>query len=56
MRAYPFLSVRVLEVVDTLGVPLATQAEQTRRPEAVLRHDDEADEEAGARLQSTGRL
>ena len=27
MRAYPFLSVRVLEVVDTLGVPLATQAE-----------------------------
>ena len=47
---HPFLSVAVLEVVDALAVPLATQTEQTCRPEAVLRHDDEVHKETSARL------
>ncbi len=44
------MSVRVLQVVDALRVPLLTDAEQPAGPEAVLRHDDEVDEEAARRL------
>ena len=44
------MTVRVLEVVDRLGVPRLADAEETRGPEAVLGHDDQVDEEAGAGL------
>ena len=49
-RAYPFLSVRVNEVVDGPRVPLLADAEESARTESVLGHDDEVDEEAGRRL------
>ena len=49
-HTHPFLSVRVLEIVDGLGIPLLSDAEEVGRSEAVLSHDDEVDEEAGGGL------
>ena len=49
-HTYPFLSVGVLEVRDTLRVPLLADAEEQRRSEPVLSHDDEVGEEPSARL------
>ena len=45
-----YLIVRVLEIIDGLGVPVDPDAEEPARPEAVLRHDDEVREETGCRL------
>ena len=50
MSTHPLLSVRVLEVVDAARVPRLADADQPTGQEAVLRHDDEVGEEAGARL------
>ena len=47
---YPFLSVRVGEVVEGARVPLLAESEQEVGLESVLGHDDEVDEESGGRL------
>lgn len=44
-NTYPFLSVRVLDIVDTTGVPLFTNTHQLVAPESTLTHDDKVDEE-----------
>jgi len=43
---YPFLSVRVLEIVDGTGVPVLADAEEQVGPESVFGHDDKVDKEA----------
>ena len=47
------LIIRVLEIIDGLGVPEDPDAEEPARPEAVLRHDDKVREESGGRLDKT---
>ena len=42
-----------LQIVDTLGVPLSTDAEETTRPESVFRHDNEVHEETSTSLNHT---
>ena len=48
--AYPLLPIRVLKVVNSLRVPLFTNAKKLERPETVLRHDHQVSKEAGACL------
>ena len=50
---YPFLSVRVGEIVDGAGVPVLADAEEDVRFETVLGHDHEVDEESRGRLHHT---
>ena len=45
-----YLIVRVLEIIDGLGVPIDPDAEEPARPEAVFRHDDEVCEKSCCRL------
>lgn len=47
---YPFLSIGVGQVVDSLRVPLLPDAEEVGRQESVLSHDHEVHEEPGGRL------
>jgi len=49
----PFLSVRVLQIVDSSRVPVLAQSEELARSESVLGHDDEVNEESGGRLHHT---
>ena len=51
-----YLIVRVLEIIDGLGVPVDSDAEEPARPETVLRHDDEVREEAGCCLDEPNLL
>lgn len=53
MKTHPFLAVGIGQVVDSLGVPLLTDAEQVLGQEAVLSHDDKVDEESGSCLDHT---
>lgn len=51
--AYPFLSIRVSQIVDGLRVPMFTDTEQFERQESILSHDDEVDEETSSCLNHT---
>lgn len=50
---YPFLTVGVSQVVDSLRVPLLTDTEQCHWQETVFSHDNEVDEESGSCLNHT---
>lgn len=49
-HTYPFLSIGVGQVVNSLRVPLLPDAEEVHRKESVLSHDHEVHEEAGSGL------
>lgn len=49
-ETYPFLSVRIGQIVDGLRVPHLADAEQLQRQESVLSHDHKVHEESGGRL------
>lgn len=47
---YPFLSIRVSQIVDGLRVPFSSDTEEMHWQETVLSHDDEVHEEPGRGL------
>lgn len=49
-KTYPLLTITVLQIVHSLGVPLFTEADQAIGPETILTHDHEVGEETGRRL------
>lgn len=51
--AYPFLSIRVSQIVDGLRVPMFTDTEQFSGQESIFSHDDEVDEETSSCLNHT---
>lgn len=51
--SYPFLSIRVSQIVDGLRVPVFTDTEQCAGQESILSHDDEVDEETSSCLNHT---
>lgn len=48
--SYPFLSIRVLEIINRLRVPHLPNPEQIQRQETIFRHDDKVHEESSSRL------
>lgn len=50
---YPFLSVRVLEVVDGSGIPHFTDSQKSAWPESAFGHDNAVGEEASRGLHHT---
>lgn len=52
-NTYPFLSVRVSQIIDGLGIPMLPDAEEFQREESVLSHDHEVHEEASSGLDHT---
>lgn len=49
-QTYPLLAVTVGKIIDSLGIPLLSDAEQIQGQKSILSHDDEVDEETGRRL------
>merc|ERR1719348_2307970 len=49
----PLLTIRVLQVIDGLGVPGSTEAKESRWPEPVLTQNNEVDKEASRSLDHT---
>lgn len=47
---YPFLSVRICQIVDSFGVPVFANAKQLRGQKSVFSHDDEVHEESSSGL------
>ncbi|EZA51213.1 hypothetical protein X777_09890 [Ooceraea biroi] len=47
---YPFLTVAVGKIIDSLRIPLLSDAEQIQGQKSVFSHDDKVDEEAGCGL------
>lgn len=50
VEPYPFLAVRVRQIVHGLRVPLLSNAEEFHRAESVFSHDHEVDEESRSGL------
>ncbi|KYN38457.1 hypothetical protein ALC56_07164, partial [Trachymyrmex septentrionalis] len=50
---YPFLTIAIGEIIDSLRVPLLPNAKQIHRQESIFSHDDKVDEEAGRGLNHT---
>lgn len=53
LSTYPFLTIGIGEVVNTLRVPFLSQAKQKVGPETTLCHDDKVSEETSGRLDHT---
>ena len=50
---YPFLSVRIFEIVEVSSIPRFAETEQLVGQETVLTHDEEVGEETGRGLHHT---
>lgn len=50
---HPFLAIVILQIIDSLGVPLLTDAKEDGRQEPVLSHDDKVYKESSQSLDHT---